>query len=189
MMESTEEISFHVLYSPVSPVGPLNRFSDRAQHSLPDLRSKGNRFVRVLPRLLSMRVSLDAWPQTLRDNDQFAYLVLGSRDRGDKTRKNPFRAQLAAGHLRGPQPDSQIRWPESNRVMPPSQCQAFSLSSGPFGPIEENNFLLILFRAAGSLTRCRAINQSLPVGKWSLEQCSPRLKYVTSTQSSAWPKS
>src|ERR1017187_7645507 len=99
MMESTEEIGFHVFYSPVSPVGPLNRFRDRAQHSLPDLRSKSKRFVRVLSRPLSMRVSLNAWPQTLRDNDQFAYLVLGRRDRGDKTRKNPFRTQLAAGQI------------------------------------------------------------------------------------------
>src|ERR1700675_826908 len=140
MMESTKEIGFHVLYSPVSPVGPLNRFRDRAQHSLPDLRRKSKCFVRVLPRLLSMRVSLNAWPQAPRDNNQFAYLVLGSRDRGDETRKNPFRAQLAAGHLRGPQPDSQIRWPESNRVMPPSQCQAFSLSSGPFGRLEKITF-------------------------------------------------
>src|SRR5580704_14220815 len=139
MMESTKEIGFHVFYLPVSPVGPVNRFRDRAQHSFPDLRSKSQRFIRVLRRLLSMRVSLDAWPQAPRDDNQFAYLVLGSRDRGDKTRKNPFRAQLAAGHLRGPQPDSQIGWPESNRVMPTSQCQAFSLSSGPFRPIGENN--------------------------------------------------
>src|ERR1700686_4596305 len=133
MMESTEEISFHVLYSPVLAVGSLDRFRDRTQHSLPDLRSKSKRFVRAFPRLLSTRVSPDAWPQALRDNYQFGYLVLGSRDRGDKTRKNPFRAQLAAGHLRGPQPDSQIRWPESNRVMRTGQCQAFSLSGGPFG--------------------------------------------------------
>src|ERR1700686_3063118 len=104
-----------------------------------------------------MRVSLNAWPQAPRDNNQFAYLVLGSRDRGDKARKNPFRVQLAAGHLRGPQPDSQIRWPESNRVMPTSQCQAFSLSSGPFGRLGKIKFSLILFRAAGSLTRCRAL--------------------------------
>src|ERR1035437_8532178 len=108
MMESTEEIGFHVFYSPVSPAGPLNRFRDRAQDSLPDLRSKSKRFVRVLSRPLSMRVSLNAWPQAPRDDNQFTYLVLGSRDRGDKTRKNPFRAQLAAGHLRGPQPDSQL---------------------------------------------------------------------------------
>jgi hypothetical protein len=40
MMESTEEIGFHVLYSPVSPDGALDCFRDRAQHSLPDLRSK-----------------------------------------------------------------------------------------------------------------------------------------------------
>src|ERR1035438_5901014 len=93
MMESTEEIGLHVLYSPVSPVRPLNRFRNRAQHSLPDLGSKSKRFVRAFPRLFSIRVSLDAWPQTLRDNDQFAYLVLGSRDRGDKTRKNPFRSE------------------------------------------------------------------------------------------------
>src|ERR1039458_7718322 len=117
MMESTEEIGLHVLYSPVSPVRPLNRFRNRAQHSLPDLRSKGKRFVRAFPRLFSIRVSLDAWPQTLRDN-----------------------AQFAAGHLRGPQPDSQIRWPESNRVMPPSQCQAFSLSSSPFGRLGKITF-------------------------------------------------
>src|ERR1035437_8731938 len=108
MMESTKEIGFHVLYSPVFPVGPLNRFRDRAHHSLPDLRSKSKRLVGTLPRLFSIRVSLDAWPQAPRDDNQFAYLVLGSRDRGDKTRKNPFRAQLAAGHLRGPQPDSQL---------------------------------------------------------------------------------
>src|ERR1017187_10302780 len=133
MMESAEEIGFHVLYSPVSPVGPLNRFRDRAQDSLPDLRSKSKRFVRVLSRPLSMRVSLNAWPQAPRDDNQFAYLVLGSRDRGDKTRKNPFRAQLAAGHLRGPQPDSQLDGQKSNRVTPTSQCQAFSLSSSPFG--------------------------------------------------------
>src|SRR6204780_2460158 len=107
-MKSTKEIGFHVLYFPVSVAGPLNRFRDRAQHSLPDLRSESKCFVRAFPRLRSIRVSLDAWPQTPRDNYQFAYLVLGSRDRGDKTRKNPFRAQLAAGHLRGPQPDSQI---------------------------------------------------------------------------------
>src|SRR5580698_6796491 len=112
MMESTEEIGFRVLYSPVSPVGPLNRFRDRAQHSLPDLRSKIYRFVRAFPRLFSMCVSLNTRPQAPRDNNQFTYLVLGSRDRGDKTRKNPFRAQLATGHLRGPQPDSQLRWPE-----------------------------------------------------------------------------
>src|ERR1700683_4281704 len=155
MMESTEEIGFRVLYSPVSAAGPLNRFRDRAQHPLPDLRSKGNRIVRVLPRLLSMRVSLDAWPQTLRDKDQFAYLMLGSRDRGDKTRKNPFRAQLAAGHLRGPQPDSQLDGQKSNRDMPTSECQAFSLSSGPFRPLAKNNSFLILFPAPGSLTRCR----------------------------------
>src|ERR1700677_2484357 len=147
MMESTEEIGFHVFYSPVSPAGPLNRFRDRAQDSLPDLRSKSNRFVRVLPQLLSMRVRLNAWPQAPRDDNQFAYLVLGSRDRGDKTRKNPFRAQLAAGHLRGPRPDSQVRWPESNRVMPPSQCQAFSLPSAPFGRLEKNNFFFDTFPA------------------------------------------
>src|ERR1700674_1839044 len=135
MMESSEKIGFHVFYSPVFSLGALDCFRDRAQHSLPDFRSKTNRFVRVLPRLFSMSVSLNAWPQAPRDDNQFTDLVLGSRDRGDKTRKNPFRAQLAAGHLRGPQPDSQLRWPESNRVMPTSQCQAFSLSSGPFGPI------------------------------------------------------
>src|ERR1700730_12899222 len=156
-MESTEEIGFHVLYFPVSAAGPLNRFRDRAQHSLPDLRSKSKGFVRAFPRLLSIRMSLDAWPQPPRDNYQFAYLVLGSRDRGDKTRKNPFRAQLAAGHLRGPHPDSQVRWPESNPVMPTNQCQAFSLSSGPFGRLGKIKFFLILFRAAGSLTRCRAL--------------------------------
>src|ERR1700686_1207575 len=165
MMESTEEIGLHVPYLPVSPAGPLNRFRDRAQHSLPDLRSKGKGFVRAFPRLLPIRMSLDAWPQAPRDNYQFAYLMLGSRDRGDKTRKNPFRAQLAAGHLRGPQPDSQIRWPGSNRVMPTSQCQAFSLSSGPFGPIGKNNSFLILFRAAGSLTRCRALTNLCRLGK------------------------
>src|SRR6202167_4492253 len=152
MMESTEEIGLHVLYSPVSPVRPLNRFRNRAQHSLPERRSKSKRFVRAFPRLFSIRVSLDAWPQTLRDNDQFAYLVLGSRDRGDKTRKNPFRAQLAAGHLRGPQPDSQIRWPESNRVMPPSQCQAISLSSSRFARLEKIAYFLILF------PRCRFLD-------------------------------
>src|SRR6202453_4812574 len=152
MMESTEEIGFHVFYSPVSPAGPLNRFRDRAQDSLPDLRSKSNRFVRVLPQLLSMRVRLNAWPQAPRDGNQFGYLVLGSRDRGDKTRKNPFRAQLAAGHLRGPQPDSQIRRPESNRVMPPGQCQAISLSSGTFGRLAKINFFLILF------PRCRFLD-------------------------------
>src|ERR1700693_5998832 len=165
MMESTEEVGLHVPYSPVSPVGPLNRFRDRAQHSLPDLRSKIKGFIRALPRLFSIGVGLNAWPQAPRDGNQFGYLVLGSRDRGDKTRKNPFRAQLAAGHLRGPQPDSQIRWPESNRVMPTSQCQAFSLSSGPFGPIEKNNSFLILFRAAGSLTRCRALTNLCRLGK------------------------
>src|SRR5712692_1601740 len=85
MMESTEEIGFHVLYSPVSPVGPLNRFRDRAQHSLPDLRSKSNGFVRAFPRLFSIRMSPNAWPQAPRDSNQFGYLVLGSRDRGDKT--------------------------------------------------------------------------------------------------------
>src|ERR1039457_4240828 len=136
-----------------------------------------------------MCVSLNAWPQASRDNNQFAYLVLGSRDRGDKTRKNPFRAQLAAGHLRGPQPDSQIRWPEVKSCHAASSVSSILLVQQPFRPIGENSSFLILFRAAGSLTRCRAINQSLPVGKWSLEQCSPRLKYVTSTQSSSWPKS
>src|ERR1700693_5975207 len=135
MMENTEEIGLHVLYSPVSPVRLLNRFRNRAQHSLPDLRSKSKRFVRAFPRMFSIRVSLDAWPQALRDNDQFAYLVLGSRDRGDKTRKNPFRAQLAAGHLRGPQPDSKLDGQNTNRGMPTSQCQAFSQSSGPFRPL------------------------------------------------------
>jgi type IV secretory pathway VirB4 component len=132
--------SFHVLYLPVSPVVALDCFRNRAQYSLPDLRSKSNRFVRAFSRLLSIRVSLDAWPQAPRDNYQFGYLVLGSRDRGDETRKNPFRAQLATGHLRGPQPDSQVRWPESNRVMPPCQCQAISLSSGPFGRFAKINF-------------------------------------------------
>src|SRR5208283_4254079 len=145
MMESTEEIGLRVPYSPVFPLGPLNRFRDRAQHSLPDLRSKIKSFIRAFSRLLSVRMSLNAWPQAARDGNQFGYLVLGSRDRGDKTRKNPFRAQLAAGHLRGPQPDSQIRWPESNRVMPPSQCQAISLSSAPFGRLAKINFFLILF--------------------------------------------
>src|ERR1700723_2483540 len=108
MMESTEEIGLHALYSPVSPVRPLNCFRDRAQHSLPDLRSKSQGFIRVFPRLLSVRMSLNTWPQAPRDGNQFGYLLLGSRDRGDKTRKNPFRAQLAAGHLRGPQPDSKL---------------------------------------------------------------------------------
>src|ERR1035438_4082364 len=112
-----------------------------------------------------MRVSLNAWPQAPRDDNQFAYLVLGSRDRGDKTRKNLFRAQLAAGHLRGPQPDSQLDGQKSNRVTPTSQCQAFSLSSSPFGPIGENNSFLILFRAAGSLTRCRALTNLCRLGK------------------------
>src|SRR5580700_1840268 len=107
-MESTEEIGFHIPYFPVSPLGPLNRFRDRAQHSLPDLRSKIEGFIRAFSRLLSVCMSLNAWPQTPRDGNQFGYLVLGSRDRGDKTRKNPFRAQLAAGHLRGPQPDSKL---------------------------------------------------------------------------------
>src|SRR6202021_2262610 len=142
-MESTEEIGFHIPYFPVSPLGSLNRFRDRTQNSLPDLRSKIKGFVRALPRLLSVRMSLNAWPQAPRDGNQFGYLVLGSRDRRDKTRKNPFRAQLAAGHLRGPQPDSQIRWPESNRVKPPNQCQAFSLSSSPFGRLAKINFFLI----------------------------------------------
>src|SRR5271169_6298824 len=151
-MESTEEIGFHIPYFPVSPRGPLNRLRDRAQHSLPDLRSKIKGFIRAFSRLLSVRMSLNAWPQAPRDNYQFAYLVLGGRDRGDKTRKNPFRAQLAAGHLRGPQPDSQIRWPESNRVMPPSQCQAISLSSSPFGRLPKMNFVLILF------PRCRFLD-------------------------------
>ena len=49
--------------------------------------------------------------------------------------------------------------------MPTSQCQAFSLSSGPFGPIEKNNSFLILFRAAGSLTRCRALTNLCRLGK------------------------
>src|ERR1700722_4324911 len=138
-MVSTEEISFHVLYSPVFPVESLNCFRDRTQHSLPDLRSKSKRFVRAFPRLLSIRVSPDAWPQEPRDNYQFGYLVLGSRDRRDKTRKNPLRAQLAAGHLRGPQPDSKLDGQKSDRVMPTSQCQAFSLSSGPFGRSGEIN--------------------------------------------------
>src|SRR5271169_2325283 len=145
MMESTEEIGFHIPYFPVSPLGPLNRFRDRAQHSLPDLRSKIKGFIRAFSRLLSVCMSLNAWPQARRHGNQFGYLVLGSRDRGDKTRKNPFRAQLAAGHLRGPQPDSQIRWPEPNRVMSPSECQAFSLSSAPFGRLAKMNFFLILF--------------------------------------------
>src|SRR5580704_11770769 len=101
MMESTKEVCFHVPYFPVSAAGPLNRFRDRAQHSLPDLRSKIKGFIRTFRRLLSVRMSLNAWPQAPRDNYQFAYLVLGSRVRGDKTRKNPFRAQLAAGHQRG----------------------------------------------------------------------------------------
>src|SRR5208282_4978329 len=132
-------------YSP--PVGPLNRFRDRAQHSLPDLRSKIKGFIRALPRLFSIGVGLNAWPQAPRDGNQFGYLLLGSRDRGDKTRKNPFRAQLAAGHLRGPRPDSQVRWPESNRVMPPSQCQAISLSSGPFGGLAKNKLSFDTFSA------------------------------------------
>src|ERR1700721_1707442 len=107
-MKSTEEIGFHIPYFPVSPLGPLNRFRDRAQYSLPDFRSKIKGFISAFSRLLSVRMSLNAWPQAPRDGDQFGYLVLGSRDRGDKTRKNPFRAQLAAGHLRGPQPDPKL---------------------------------------------------------------------------------
>src|SRR5271168_2762522 len=151
-MESTEEIGFHIPYFPVSPLGPLNRSRDRAQHTLPDLRSKIKGFISALPRLFSIGVGLNAWPQAPRDGNQFGYLVLGSRDRGDKTRKNPFRAQLAAGHLRGPQPDSQIRWPESNRVMPTSQCQAFSLSSARFGRLEKNKLFLDTF------PRCRFLD-------------------------------
>src|ERR1017187_10769317 len=89
----------------------------------------------------------------------------------------------------GPQPDSQLRWPEVKSCHAASSVSSILLVQRPFRPIGENNFLSILFRAAGSLTRCRAFNQSLPVGKWSLELCSPRLKYVTSTQSSSWPKS
>src|SRR5271154_6073479 len=147
MMESTKKIGFHVPYFPVSPLGPLNRFRDRAQNSLPDLRSKIKGFIRALSRLLSVRMSLNAWPQAPRDGNQFGHLVPGGRDRGDKTRKNPFRAQLAAGHLRGPQPDSQIRWPEPNRVMPPSQCQAISLSSGPFGGLAKNKLFFDTFPA------------------------------------------
>src|SRR5271168_3576965 len=144
-MENTEEIGFHIPYSPVSPLGPLNRFRDRAQHSLPDLRSKIKGFIRTFSRLLSVRMSLNAWPQAPRDGNQFGYLVLGSRDSGDKTRKNPFRAPLAAGHMRGPQPDSQVRWPESNRVMPPRQVSSNLRGQRPFQPIGENKLFLILF--------------------------------------------
>src|SRR5580698_10696645 len=152
MMESTEEIGLHVPYSPVSFVGPLNRFRDRAQHSLPYLRSKSKSFIRAFSRLLSVRMSLNAWPYAPRDGDQFRYLVLERNDRGDKARKNPFRVQLATGHLRGPQLDSQIRWPESNRVMPTSQCQAFSLSSSHFGRFGEIIFFLDTF------PRCRFLD-------------------------------
>jgi hypothetical protein len=69
MMESAEEIGFHIPYFPIFPLGLLNRFRDRAQHSLPDLRSKIKGFIRAFSRLLSVRMSLNAWPQAPCDGN------------------------------------------------------------------------------------------------------------------------
>src|SRR5260221_14759558 len=105
MVEGTEEIGFRILYSPVSPVGSLDCFRYRLQNALPSLRRESQRLVGVFLRLLSTGVRLNARPKASRDYNQFADLVLGACEGRDKTRKNPFWAQLAAGHLGGPQPD------------------------------------------------------------------------------------
>src|SRR5207245_7440332 len=105
MVGGTEEIGFRILYSPVSPARSLDCFRDRLQDTLPYLRRESQRLVRAFVRLLSTRVRLNARPKASRDNNQFIDLVLGACERRDKTRKNPFWAQLAAGHLGGPQPD------------------------------------------------------------------------------------
>src|ERR1700674_2208547 len=84
VVEGTEEIGFRVPYSPVSPVGSLDCFRDRLQHSFPDLRSQSQGVISVCLRLLSMRMRLNTWPKASRDDNQFANLVLMTRDGGDK---------------------------------------------------------------------------------------------------------
>src|SRR5882724_9903720 len=108
MVERTEKIGFRVLYSPVSPVGSLDCFRDRLQNTLPHLRRESQRLVRAFLRLLSTRVGLNARPKASGDNNQFADLVLGACEGRDKTRKNPFWAQLAAGHLEGLNPTNTL---------------------------------------------------------------------------------
>src|SRR5437868_951858 len=105
MEEGTEEIGLRILYSPVSSVGSLDCFGDGSQNTLPYFCCESQRLVRAFLRLLSTRVGLNARPKASGDNNQFADLVLGACEEGDKTRKNPFWAQLAAGHLGGPQHD------------------------------------------------------------------------------------
>lgn len=80
-----------------------------------------------------MRVSLNAWPQAPRDNYQFAYLVLGSRDRGINSKEPIPGSTRGWTSERGLNPTHNLDGQKSNRVMPTSECQAFSLSSGPFG--------------------------------------------------------
>src|SRR5579872_409446 len=99
MVEGTEEIGVRILYSPVSPVGPLDCLGDRLQNTLPYLRRHGQRFVGTFLRLLSSRVGLNARPKASCNNNQLADLVLVTRSGRDKTCKNPFWAQLATGHL------------------------------------------------------------------------------------------
>src|SRR5579863_525157 len=53
----------------------------------------------------------------------------------------------------------------TNRDMPTGECQAISLSGGPFRRLAKNNSFLILFPAPGSLTRCRASTNLCRLGK------------------------
>src|SRR5258708_17395020 len=103
MVEGTEEIGLRILYSPVSPVGSLDCFGDRLQNTLPYLRRQSQRLVIAFLRLLSTRVGLNARPKASGDNNQFANLVLGAREGGDKTRKRltPER-KVRAALVRGP---------------------------------------------------------------------------------------
>src|SRR5580704_8325706 len=80
VVEGTEKIGFRVPYSPVLPVCSLDCFRDRLQHALPYFRSQNQRLLGVFLGLLSVRMPLNVRPKSLRDDNQFADLVLGSSD-------------------------------------------------------------------------------------------------------------
>src|SRR5271165_3626164 len=63
----------------------------------------------------------------------------------------------------------------TNRDMPTRECQAISLSGGPFGPLGKLILFLILFLAPGSLTRCRALTNLCRLGK-ELGAVFPRIE-------------
>jgi len=75
--------------------------------------AKSNASSELFPGCSLLRVSLNAWAKgAAPDNNQFAYLVLGSRDRGMKLERTHSGLNSRLDIREGPQPDSQLRWPE-----------------------------------------------------------------------------